>query len=159
MTLEEVYNEYKYLIRDDRLDYYFTDFVEKKMNDYNYIEYNFKELFIDSRLKDVKKIEVIGTSPEIEYKDGEVVEGFNYVTKKIIEDENIISSLINLINNASFLPKDTAVTLEGSNCKIRLLDENNKEIITFLVFRTGHFGIKHYFLNEKNNESLFQIIE
>lgn len=160
-TLEKDYNEYKYLIRDDRLDYYFTDFVEKKMNDYNYIEDNFKELFIDSRLKGVKKIEVIGTSPEIEYKDGEVVEDFTYVTKKIIEDENVISSLINLINNASFLPKDTAVTLEGSNCKIKLLDENNEEIITFLVFRTGHFGIKgkHYYSNEKENNSLFLIIE
>jgi len=160
-NLKENYNEYKYIIRgNDRPEYFFNNFVEKYMNDFNYIINNFKKIFIDNEIKRTKKIEIANYNRETINDNNVFVEKINETLKKTITSEDDIQSIINIITNSHPLSFNSPVTLEASGTKVNLYDENNNIIHSFFIFQNGTLGIrgKEYYLTEKNKEVFFNII-
>lgn len=59
-TVESLYPNYKYIIQKNVDKYNFNRDLETPINDYEFMIYNFKVLFIDANLKNARKIEVLG---------------------------------------------------------------------------------------------------
>lgn len=80
-TVESLYPNYKYIIQKNVDKYNFNRDVESPINDYEFMIYNFKILFIDANLKNARKIEVLGHREKI-------------VENEVGENENIFEEVV-----------------------------------------------------------------
>ena len=134
--VENLYPEYKYIVQNNIDVYNFNRFLEEQINNYEFVMYNFKQLFIDSNLKNSKKIDVIIEKEKIV--NNESV--FEPVVLKSIEDKNELNSLIEIFLHYNSMPENSAVTSEGNAWTLVFKDENDKVICTFYVWYNGWFG-------------------
>lgn len=120
--LVEVYSSFIYIHTNiDSKKYYskyFNMFLESDMNNETLASYYFKSLFIDSRLKDTKKIVLVTND-----------------NKKIITDGNIIESILSKITFSVRLPRNSVTDLMGSNLKIYFYDKDDRLLLNFDLIR------------------------
>lgn len=132
----ELYPGYKYIIQNNIDKYNFDRFVEEQINNYEFVMYNFKQLFIDSNLNNTVKVDVMGLNEKIV--DNESV--FEMVVFKTIEDKNELNSLIELFLHYNRMPENAFTTSEGNAWTLVFKDEFGKVICTFDVWYNGWFG-------------------
>lgn len=134
--VEELYPDYKYIIQNNIDKYNFNRFLEEQINSYEFVMYNFKQLFIDSNLKKTSKVDVIGLKEKIV--ENESV--FELVVFKTIEDKKLLNSLIEMFLYYNRMPENAVTTSEGNAWTLAFKDEDGKVICTLEVWYSGWFG-------------------
>lgn len=131
----------KYLNINTTFKMYVEDYFK---NDLIIADY-FKKYFIDTKLVNAK-----------------IVVSYNYdgMKRKVISNQSNISKLIKIFVNGHLLSRNANVNLESNTWNIILFDKNNKEIIHFLVWQNGFFGIdgKEYGISILDKNDLIKIL-
>lgn len=159
-SVKNNYRYYKYLIRKERFEYFFNKYVEKQMNDAEFVKENFKEIFVDDNLKKTKKIEVIIYTEG--YTEGDITTSKYYYSenvKKTITEEKVINELITIIDNSYPIPNGTFIAGVGSNKMIAFYDENDILLAKIRIERNGsHYYFSDYFVYEEDKNRFDEII-
>ena len=159
-SLKNNYHYYKYLFRKEKYEYFFNKFVEKQMNNIDFVRINFKNIFIDDNLKNTKKIEVINF--EEGYTEGDIEESLYYYNEKVIKtvtDQKKIDELIEILDNAYPIPDGTPIAGVGSYMKLAFYDENNNLLQKITINRNmNHLYFDNYFIYEEDRDSFDKII-
>ena len=151
----ELYPGYKYIIQNNIDKYNFDRFVEEQINNYEFVMYNFKQLFIDSNLNNTVKVDVMGLNEKIV--DNESV--FEMVVFKTIEDKNDLNSLIELFLHYNRMPENAFTTSEGNAWTLVFKDEFGKVICTFDVWYNGWFGPNGKEYSVSSSEKLINLLK
>ena len=160
-SLKNNYYYYKYLFRGERYEYFFNKFVEKKMNDKDFVKNNFKEIFIDDNVMKTKKIEVIRF--EEGYTEGDIENSKYYYNEKVLKtitDEKIINELINILDSANPIPENTPITFMGTNMMLKYYDENDNLLVKTIIYpSTKYYYFDSYFIHEDDKENFNILIK
>lgn len=137
----------------------FNIYLENKISDDIFVNYYFKELFIDDKLTGLNKIEVYVQSEVIKNFGGETESIFEYKLLKTISSTDKINDILNIISRSERLDKNAFVNANGETWKIIMYDDE-KIIYTFLVWYDGFIGFdtKEYKLQSKDIDKVSKIL-
>lgn len=137
----------------------FNIYLENKISDDTFVNYYFKELFIDDKLTEVNKIEVFVQNEVIKNIDGEDESIFEYKFLKTITSTDKINDILNIISRVERLDKNAFVNANGETWKIIMYDDE-KIIYKLLVWYDGFIGFdtKEYKIQSKDIDKLAEIL-
>jgi len=117
-TIENSFPGFDYIVRNGLDKGYFNEYLEKNINDNEYVTNLFKLLFIDDKIKQTKKIVVKSSNDE---------QVINKITTEIIIDELII-----LMGRSSKITG--MINMDGPWWNLYLYDQDDELIYKFLAW-------------------------